>query len=263
VFRSDIVDASHILHYNGIVDAFGHISVRHPTDSSLFIMSRNLAPALVAHATDLVEYKVSDASPVRVIGADDQKEFPRGFLERYIHSEIYKWFPSIHSVVHAHTASVLPFACTKTPLRAVFHMAGSIGLKTPVFDPAELDASVLGENRNMLIGSEPLGAALAEKFGPEGTANQAVVLMRGHGMTVVGSSIQQAVYRAIVTKDNAAILRDVLSMGLSDSLVPLSEREAKDAGHANDGQVGRPWALWKREVDVSPFGYSNILRLDQ
>lgn len=224
-------------------------------------MSRNLAPALVAQARDLVEYKVSDASPVRVVGTyEPDREFPKGFLERYIHSEIYKRFPSVQSVVHAHTASVLPFACTKTPLQAVFHMAGSVGRQTPIFDPADLDASVLGETRDMLISSEPLGAALAECFGPQGIpTQQAVVLMRGHGMTIVGSSIQQAVYRAIVTKDNAAVLRDVLSMGLYSSLVPLSAREARDAGDKNAGQVARPWALWKREVDVSPFGYSNML----
>lgn len=149
----------------------------------------------------------------------------------------------------------------------MFHVGAATGTGTPIFDPAELEEDVLGEKRNMLVDSIKLGAALANKFGtglqrsdilPE--AEHAVVLMRGHGLTVVGTSIQQAVFRTIVTRDNAAVLKDVLAMGLAKDLVFLTEREACDAAAANDRQIHRPWGLWLRQIDTAGFGYQNSLR---
>jgi len=89
-----LITGLHILHYNGVLDAYGHVSVRNPNNGSNFFMSRNLAPALVANSSDLVEYYVDDAAPI-------DPNAPSGFIERYIHSELYKRFPSINSVVHS------------------------------------------------------------------------------------------------------------------------------------------------------------------
>lgn len=111
---STLITANHILHYHSIVDAFGHISVRNPQDVSTFFLSRSLAPALVARRDDLEEYRVGDASAVH------EKEGSKGYVERYIHSEIYKRYPGVQSVVHAHNEAVLPFSISSVPLRPVF-----------------------------------------------------------------------------------------------------------------------------------------------
>lgn len=117
---STLITASHILHYNGVLDAYGHLSVRNPNNASTFFMSRNEAPALMASSSDIVEYLVSDASPV-------DANAPKGFIERYIHSEIFKRFSNISSVVHSHSPEVIPFSMSGVPFRAAIHLAGFIG----------------------------------------------------------------------------------------------------------------------------------------
>jgi hypothetical protein len=120
-----LITGLHILHYNGVLDAYGHVSVRNPNNGSNFFMSRNLAPALVANSSDLVEYYVEDAAPI-------DPNAPSGFIERYIHSELYKRFPSINSVVHSHSPQVVPFTFSGVPLRPSIHMAGFLGMhKSP------------------------------------------------------------------------------------------------------------------------------------
>lgn len=105
-------------HSTSILDAYGHISVRHPNDPNVFIMPRNIAPATLRSEFDLVEYHVSDASPVA------GKAAPGGYAERYIHSEIYKMYVSVQSVVHSHAAAVMPFAntCKSLPLESWFSL---------------------------------------------------------------------------------------------------------------------------------------------
>jgi len=111
-FFSTLLTANHILHYHNVVDAYGHISVRNPQDPNTFFISKSLAPALVSSRDDLEEYRVSDASPVN-------ENAPRGYAERFIHSEIYKKYKGVNSVVHAHSEVVLPFAMSSIPLRPV------------------------------------------------------------------------------------------------------------------------------------------------
>jgi ribulose-5-phosphate 4-epimerase/fuculose-1-phosphate aldolase len=117
-----LITGLHILHYNGVLDAYGHMSVRNPNNGSNFFMSRNLAPALVANSSDLVEYYVENAAPV-------DPNAPSGFIERYIHSELYKRFPSINSVVHSHSPQVIPYTFSGVPLRPSIHMAGFLGMR--------------------------------------------------------------------------------------------------------------------------------------
>src|SRR4051794_35829834 len=118
---STLITASHILHYNGVLDAYGHLSVRNPNNASTFFMSRNEAPALIASTSDIVEYHVSDASPV-------DPNAPKGFIERYIHSEILKRFSSINSVVHSHSPAIIPFSISGVPLKPSIHLAGFLGI---------------------------------------------------------------------------------------------------------------------------------------
>lgn len=115
-----LITSSHILHNHDVVDAYGHISVRNPDNPKTFFMSRNMPPALMTTASDIVEYNIDDASPV-------EKDAPKGFGERCIHSEILKKFPGINAVVHAHAPAVLPFSITGVPLRPAIHMAGFLG----------------------------------------------------------------------------------------------------------------------------------------
>ncbi len=116
-----LITASHILHFHGVLDAYGHLSVRNPNNASTFFMSRNEAPALMASASDIVEYHISDASPV-------EPNAPKGFTERYIHSEIFKRFSAINSVVHSHSSPVIPFSISGAPMKPSIHLAGFLGM---------------------------------------------------------------------------------------------------------------------------------------
>lgn len=130
---STLITANHILHYHQVVDAYGHISLRNPQDPTTFFISKSLAPALVSSRDDLEEYHVSDASPVN-------KDAPKGYAERFIHSEIYKKYKGVNSVIHAHSEVVLPFSISSIPLRPVFHMAGVMGALTHP-SPSSLQAT--------------------------------------------------------------------------------------------------------------------------
>src|SRR5262245_46465444 len=176
-----LVDANHVLHHQGIVDAFGHVSVRHDRDAGRFLMARNMAPARV-QPNDILEYDVGSGEP---LAADP----PRLYLERYIHSEIYRARSDVMAVVHNHSPAVLPFCIARgARLRPVCHMAGFLGGaghdELPMFEIRDH----AGAASDLLIRSRELGAALARTLGAS-----RVVLMRGHGCTVVAGSLPVAV----------------------------------------------------------------------
>ncbi|KAM7207170.1 meiotically up-regulated gene 14 protein [Naviculisporaceae sp. PSN 640] len=263
-----LINASHILHYHSVLDAYGHISIRDPLDPSLFIMSRAIAPATISSPSDLIHYHVSDASPV-------SPDSPLGYSERHIHSAIYKSYPSINSVVHSHAESVIPFTVLKDiPLKPVYHMAGFLGSgcgdcshTVPVFDIADFfrDHDV----KDMLVRNQHLGDALASYF----KSGNNVTLMRGHGFTAVGETLQTTVFRAIYTAKNADIQRNALTMraavfGYGAGLIAgnndgvgdikyLSEQEAIDSTDMTIWSVQRPWDLWVREIGKSGL-YENF-----
>jgi ribulose-5-phosphate 4-epimerase/fuculose-1-phosphate aldolase len=118
------ISACHILHYHKVLDAYGHLSVRHPTQPDVFIMSRYIAPGTISSPRDLVEYYVADASPV-------DPNAPGGYSERSIHSEILKRYPDVHCVIHSHSEAVLPYTFSHVPLQPCFHMAGFLGMCGP------------------------------------------------------------------------------------------------------------------------------------
>jgi ribulose-5-phosphate 4-epimerase/fuculose-1-phosphate aldolase len=224
--REDLVIANHILAKHGVVDGFGHVSVRHPQDSARFILARSMAPALVTLA-DLLEFDL-DGNPTDPTG-------PRPYLERFIHSAIYAQRPDVMAVVHNHSPAVIPFGVSTVPLRPIYHMAGFLGGGVPIFD-IRADA---GET-DMLIRTPALGCAHANCLG-----HGPVTLMRGHGATVTGNSLQQVVYRSIYMEMNARLQAEALRLG---PVTYLTETEAALAAATNDGQVQRPWELWAREV---------------
>ncbi|HET7525413.1 MAG TPA: class II aldolase/adducin family protein [Burkholderiaceae bacterium] len=229
-----LVDANHILYHQGIVDAFGHVSVRHDRDPSRFLLARNMAPGRV-QAPDIVEYAVDSGEAL-------QADAPRGYLERYIHSEIYKARPDVMAVVHNHSPAVLPFCIARgARLRPVCHMAGFLGGSAMRDGPALFEIREhAGTASNLLVSSRELGAALAHTLGAS-----RVVLMRGHGCTVVGESLAVAVFRAVYTEVNAKLVLQTLPLGELNALTP---EEADATRITNEGQAARPWDLWREQA---------------
>jgi ribulose-5-phosphate 4-epimerase/fuculose-1-phosphate aldolase len=222
----DLVAASRILAQHEVLDAYGHVSARSDKNPKHFIMSRSLAPALVT-AKDLMEHD-AESEPV-----GDKR---RGFLERYIHGEIYRARPEVMAVVHSHSPSVIPFGVTRSKLRPIYHMGSFLWSGTPVFDIRKVR-----EENDLLIRDIPLGKALA---GALGKCN--CVLMRGHGMTVIGDSVPEAVFRAIYTEMNARL--QLQATQLEGPIEFLSDEEGRRSQASNRGTLERPWELWKRAV---------------
>jgi ribulose-5-phosphate 4-epimerase/fuculose-1-phosphate aldolase len=223
----DLVAASRILAQHEVLDAYGHVSARSDKHPERFIMSRSLAPALVT-AADLMELD-ADSEPVP---GDKRK----GFLERYIHGEIYRARPEVMAVVHSHSPSVIPFGVTRTKLRPVYHMGSFLWSGAPVFDIRKVR-----EENDLLIRDRPLGKALATTL-----SSHTCVLMRGHGMTVIGDGVQEAVFRSIYTEMNARLqLQATLLEGPIDF---LSDEEGRRSTASNRGTIERPWELWKKGV---------------
>ena len=221
----DLVAASRILAAHEVLDAYGHVSARSDRRPERFVMSRSLAPALVT-ASDLMELD-ADSEP---LPGDRRK----GFIERYIHGEIYRARPEVMAVVHSHSASVIPFGVTRTRLRPVYHMGSFLWSGAPVFDIRKQR-----EANDLLIRDRPLGKALAGAL-----AGCSCVLMRGHGMTVVGDSVPEAVFRAIYTEMNARL--QLQATQLEGPIEFLTEEEGRRSTASNRGTLERPWELWKK-----------------
>jgi len=221
----ELVDANHILFDQGVVDGFGHVSARHPERPDRFLLSRSMAPALVTEA-DILEFDLDGKAVV--------PNGPAGYLERFIHGEIYRKRGDVMSVVHSHSPSVVPFSVvTGTKLRPICHMCGFLSEKgAPIFEIRDF----AGSGSDLLITSGKLGAALADSLG-EGPA----VLMRGHGSTVVGSTLRQAVFRAVYTEIGARLQMEAMRLG---PVTYLSEEETIGTTKTISTQYDRSWFLW-------------------
>ena len=223
----DLALANHILVNEGVLDGFGHISVRNPNNPERFFIARSMAPALV---------EVQDILEVDLDGQAHDTEGRRTYVERFIHSAIYKARPDVMSIVHSHSPAVIPFGVTGARLRPISHMSGFLGATTPVYE-IRLSA---GESSDLLISNQALGESLA---GVLGTSN--VALMRGHGSVTVGNSIKQAVFRAIYTESNARLQSEASRLGEVNF---LTEAEAHATSAMNDLHLDRPWEMWKRNA---------------
>jgi ribulose-5-phosphate 4-epimerase/fuculose-1-phosphate aldolase len=223
----DLVAASRILAQHQVLDAYGHVSARSDRNPARFLMSRSLAPALVT-AADLMELD-ADSEPL----AGDKR---KGFLERYIHGEIYRARPEVMAVVHSHSPSVIPFGVTRTRLRPIYHMGSFLWSGAPVFDIRKER-----QDNDLLIRDRPLGKALATTL-----SSHTCVLMRGHGMTVIGDSVPEAVFRAIYTEMNARL--QLQAEQLEGPIEFLSDEEGRRSSVSNRGTIERPWELWKKGV---------------
>ena len=223
----DLVAANRILADQGVLDGYGHVSVRHPENPERYLLSRSLAPELVTPA-DIMVHDL-DSNPVD----------PRGrtpYLERFIHGEIYKARPDISAVVHSHSPAVVPFGVSSVPLRPIYHMGAFLCVGVPIFEIR--DAAGMTD---LLVRNPELGRALAQCL-----ADKPVALMRGHGSVIVGSTIPSAVYHAIYTDVTARLQVQALMLGGSISY--LEPEEARLAAANIAGTIGRAWELWKRKA---------------
>src|SRR5438045_7538758 len=204
----DLVAANRILYNQGVVDGFGHVSARHDMNPEHFLVARSMAPGLVT-AADIMEF-----------GRDGNAIDPKGravYLERFIHSEIYKAHPEVKAVVHSHSPAVIPFGVTSVKLRPVFHLSSFLGGGAPVFEIREAG----GPATDMLIRTPELGAALARTLG-----SAPVALMRGHGDVVVAPSLREAVFRAVSNEVNARRGAEALQLGHGQVAVRHAEAAA-------------------------------------
>ena len=222
----ELVIGNRILFHEKVVDAFGHISVRHDKDPTKFLMSRHRAPGLVASEDILVHDFDGDVADTR--GA-------RLYGERFIHGEIYRARPEVMAVVHCHAPQLIPFGATRSALRPLYHMSGFLGAGVPIFEIR--DAVGMSD---MLIRTPALGKALAATLG-----DKPMALMRGHGATMVGLSIPMVVYRSIYAALNATLQMEAMRLGTPVFLEP---EEARRAEATNNGALDRAWALWKQEA---------------
>lgn len=216
-----LADANHILFSQDVLDGFGHVSVRSPENSQYFLLSRNLAPALV-QPTDIQRFTLEAET-------EDNR---RSYLERYIHAAVYRARPEVTAVVHSHSLGVVPYSTVERPLRPVMHMAGFLLAETPVFEIREQS----GEETDLLIRNNQQGDDLANTLG-----DSSVALMRGHGSVVVGATLKEAVFNAIYTEKNARVQAQAEILGKPSY---LSRAEARAAAKSNSSQVNRAWDYW-------------------
>jgi ribulose-5-phosphate 4-epimerase/fuculose-1-phosphate aldolase len=229
--RRDLVIANRILAHQNVVDAYGHVSVRHPSRPEHYLLSRSRSPELVVEA-DIMEFTLDG----RVIGEDDRPPY----LERFIHGAIYEARPDVHAVVHSHAEETLAFSITAVPLRPVIHVARGMGANVPVWDIAE----TFGDDTNLLVTNVDQGRDLAMRLG-----QGRVVLMRGHGFASTGSTIMDVVRISVYLPVNARVLTTALQFG---AFKPLAPGEIQPGGDFDPTAPGswRAWEYWARRAGV-------------
>ena len=220
----ELVTANWILAHEGVVDEFGHVSVRHPDNPERFLLSRSRAPELIV-VEDLMEFTLDgDAIDLR-------DRTPYG--ERVIHGAVYEARPEGNAVVHNHSYELIPFGSTDTPLRAGAHTCASIGAEIPVWDIRDK----FGETDHLVITMEQ-GRDLATCL-----ADRPVALMRRHGCVVAGHSLRRAVMIAVYLQVNAMMQLQAMQLGKFDYLTP-AEVEKCSARQATPLALARAWEYW-------------------
>ena len=231
----DLVAANRILAHEGVLDGWGHVSVRHDRDPGRFLLSRSAPPELVS-AEDILEFDLDSNS------VDVQER--NLYTERFIHGEIYKTRPDVKAIVHTHAPPIIPFGVTTIPLRPLYHRAAFIALGIPIFEIR--DAAGITD---MLIRDPALGRALAKSI-----ADRPAVLMRGHGATVVGPSIPRVVGRSIFLALNATLQAQamIMTQACGGPIAYLDPEEARLIEAREGYGLGRAWKAWKRRALGQP-----------
>lgn len=223
----DLAVANRICAHEGIIDAFGHVSMRHPKNPDRYLISRSRSPEMV-EPSDIYEYALNSV-PMRPLPKGIQ-----GYGELVIHGEIYKARKDVNAVAHHHGMAMLPFCNTAEEIKPLYHMGAQIGAKVPFWD----SRTEFGDTSLLVIKPEE-GRSLAKALGPHW-----LVLMRRHGATVAGRSLQELVFRTIYTYRNAELQLATQSLGMR--LSPLTPGEAKMAFERNlePRPQARAWEYW-------------------
>jgi HCOMODA/2-hydroxy-3-carboxy-muconic semialdehyde decarboxylase len=230
--RRDLVTGNRIFAHHGILDAYGHLSVRDPEHADRFIMSRARAPELVTE-DDLMTFDLE--------GQQMTRDARSPYQERFIHAAIYEARPEVQAIVHCHTPSILPFSVIDVPLRAMYHMAGPIGVEVPVWDIAE----EFGSETNMLVINMAQGRSLARTLG-----GNRMALMRGHGGVLAGNDVPEVVRAGVYMDINARALTAAHLMS-GGKVHLLSDAEVRARIPAPGTQPGREWEAWCAQVGRS------------
>jgi ribulose-5-phosphate 4-epimerase/fuculose-1-phosphate aldolase len=238
--RRDLAAAYRIVANEGILDAFGHISMRHPDNPKRYFLSRSRAPALV-EPDDIQEYDL-DSNPT--------VQSPlRPYMERVVHGEIFKARPDVKAVCHHHAPSIMPFVIAGVPLVPVFHLGAAMGRSAPFWDSRD----EFGDT-NLLVAKPEEGASLARALG-----KASVVLMRRHGATVVAGGLQELVFRTIYSAKNA---EHQLAARVLGNVSPLTPGEADMASGLNlaPGPLARAYEYWERRLAEREGGAPRTVR---
>ena len=219
----DLVAANRILAREDVLDAYGHVSVRHPLRPERFLMACSRPPELVEYA-DILEYDLNGEA----IDAGDRKLY----LERFIHAAIFEARPDVNAIAHSHAEDTLPFSITSTPLKAVLHNASRIGLHVPVWDIRDN----FGDT-NMLVSNVAQGRDLAKAL-----AGESVVLMRGHGFAAATNTLLDTVGLAVYLPKNARVLLNALRLGEVNTLSAGEVEHITSGPQAHD--MKRAWEYW-------------------
>jgi HCOMODA/2-hydroxy-3-carboxy-muconic semialdehyde decarboxylase len=227
--REVLARANRMIANEGVLDAFGHVTMRHPKDPNRYLMSRSRAPELVV-PEDILEFTL-DSQPVK------HTEL-RLYGERVIHGGIYQARPDVNAVCHHHAPSILPFCISGTELKPVYHLGATLGEKVPFWDARD----EFGDT-TLIVAKPEEGASLACALGPNW-----IVLMRRHGATVAGATLEELTFRTIYTARNAALQIQAHSLGY---VSPLNAAETRLAGEYNlrPGPVARAWEYWNVRLD--------------
>ena len=224
----DLAAANRILAEQGVIDGYGHVSVRSDRDANRYFLSRAIAPELVTEE-DILEYDL-DSNPI------DPRD-RMSVLERFIHGEIYRARPEVHAVVHNHSPSVIPFGITTESLRPIFHMAAFVGEGVPNFEIRDAE-----KGTDLLVKTPYLGKALVTTLGGKPAA-----LMRGHGAVVVGENLPRAVGRSIYLEISARLqMQAMMIAGPAGKIACLDDSEVKASVPPQD--YGRAWNMWRAKA---------------
>ncbi len=223
----DLVAANRILADQGVLDGYGHVSIRHPAAADRYLLSRSRSPAIIT-AEDIMEFDL-DSNPV-----DQQRRLM--YIERYIHGEIYKARPDVNAIVHSHSPTVIPFSVSTVKLKPICHMSAFLKHDVPNFEIRDCDGMT-----DLLVRNAKHGQGLASALG----ANN-VALMRGHGNVCVGPDVMTAVYRAVYTEVNARLQAQAIALG--GEIKFLAPEECDLITGRRDTNYQRPWAMWKSRI---------------
>lgn len=224
----DLVAAYRILAAQGVIDAYGHVSLRSPRNPARYYLARAIAPERVRQE-DLIEYDL-DSNPVDARGGESVRE-------RFIHGEVYRARPEVMAVVHNHSPSVVPFSVTGVPMRPIFHMAAFVGEGLPNFEIRDVQ-----KGTDLLVKTPQLGKALAKTLGAKPAS-----LMRGHGAVVVGENLPRAVGRSVYLELSARMQMQAMALaGSGGKIIYMDDAEVKASMPVQD--YARAWPMWRAKA---------------